>query len=387
MKKWCIIFLLISTQCFGNDSLLISQLFQNIINKQVTESKFFVEGSFICYRQHSNSPNLKQDNNIFYTALIAYTLQELKPYLTTNEKILADTIINRATKSYKYYLNKKGRLSYNFWRTDTTDNFFPNDKLLKLFRKSLKLPDDLDDTGIILATLNVDPLTAVMAHDSMQQYVNGNNNIIKNTYKKYKTIPAYSTWYGVKMPVDFDFGVHCNILSFVNKYNLQWTKADSATYDLLLKMIDEKLYVTNPKYISPYYSYTPVLLYHIARLMQSKKLPELENRKQQIINDALNELDKTENVLYKTLLATTLLKLGISTNEFTLDSTIANGSLNTDEFIYYTGHLFGHLNNTIKKVASNMKATEYKWFCSAFNDCLLLEYLVLKNRKEKLLME
>ncbi|MCX6210703.1 MAG: hypothetical protein NTZ59_14670, partial [Bacteroidetes bacterium] len=381
MKKWLFIFLFVSIKCIGNDSLLIKRLFQNLLNKQQLTTNFFVEGSFISYRQHSNSDNLKQDNNIFFTALIAYTLQDLKPYLTNEEKVIADTIINRASKAFSHYQNKNKRLSYNFWRTDTVDNFFPNDHILKLFRKSLKLPDDLDDTSIILAALNVDDSTAEAAHKTMQYFVNGNNNTIKNTYKKYKNIPAYSTWYGVKMPIDFDFGVHCNILSFVNKYNLPWQKADSVTYDLILKMIDEKLYLTSPKYISPYYSYTPVLLYHIARLTQSKKLPELENRKQQIIDDALNEFNKTGNTLYKTLLATTLLKFGVHTNEFILDSSIANGSLNTDEFIYYTGHLFGHLNNTIKKVASNMKATEYKWFCSAFNECLLLEYLLLKNRK------
>lgn len=381
MKKWLLIFLLISGKCFSNDSLLIGKLLNNIYSIQQVNDCFFVSGSFISFRQHANSNNLKLDNNVFYTALVAYTLQELKPYLTAEEKAMADSIISRAAKSYKHYINNKGRLSYNFWRTDSDNNFFPNDIILNLFRKKLKLPDDLDDTGIILAASNVDSATAAIAHDSMQQYINGNNIIIKNTYSKYKNVSAYSTWYGKKMPIDFDFGVHCNILSFVNKYNLQWTKADSATYDLLLKMIDEKLHVTNPKYISPYYSYTPVLLYHVARLMQTKNLPELEKKKQQIIDDALVELSSSENTLYKTLLATTLIKLGVKAPEIIIDSSMVNGSLNTDEFVYYTGHLFGHLNNGIKKIASNMKATEYKWFCSAFNDCLLLEYLVLKNRK------
>lgn len=383
MKKWLLIFLLISSKSFGNDSLLIAKLLNNIYSVQQVNDSFFVKGSFISFRQHANSSNLKLDNNVFYTALVAYTLQELKPYLTPQEKTITDTIINRAAKSYKHYINNKGRLSYNFWRTDSDNNFFPNDIILNLFRKQLKLPDDLDDTGIILAALNTDSATAAIAHDSMQQYINGKNSSIKNTYSKYKNVSAYSTWYGKKMPIDFDFGVHCNILSFVNKYNLQWTKADSATYDLLLRMIDEKLYVTNAKYISPYYSYTPVLLYHIARLMQSKKMPELENRKQQILDDALDEINKSENTLYKTLLATTLIKLGFKAPEISIDSSMVNGSLNTDEFVYYTGHLFGHLSNGIKKIASNMKATEYKWFCSAFNDCLLLEYLVLKNIKQK----
>ena len=346
------------------------------------ETAFFVEGSYPSFRQHNNDETLKADNNIFYTALIAYTLQDLKPYLTNNEKIVADTIINRTKIAFEYYKNIKGRLSYNFWTTTNGKDFFPNDGLLNKFKNSLALPDDLDDTSIILAALNTTDSTANTAHLIMQNFVNGNYSTIKNTYKKYKNSTAYSTWYGVKMPVDFDFGVHCNILSFVNKYNLPWQKADSATYNLLVNMVDEKLYLSNPKYISPYYSYSPVLIYHIARLMNTKNLAELENNKQDLAKNALEIFTTTDNKLYKILLASSLYKWNENCPNIELDSTVASGSLNTTDFVYYTGHLFGHMNNTIKKIANNLNITQYKWYCSAFNDCLILEYLILKHRKK-----
>jgi hypothetical protein len=376
---------LLSFSCFCSDSTLIPKLFQNLLNKQIKETDFFAEGSFVSYRQHNNKLDLKADNNIFYTALIAYILQDLKPYFTKDEMIVADTIINRTKLAFPLYQNTNKRLSYNFWQTTNGGTFFPNDLILSKLKSSLALPDDLDDTGIILAALNVNDSIARKAHLLMQDFVNGKYSTIKNTYKKYKKISAYSTWYGVKMPVDFDFGVHCNILSFVNKYHLPWQMADSATYQLLLSMIDEKLYLKSPIYISPYYGYSPVLLYHIGRLMNTKNMNELENRKASLINDALNVYSKTDNDLYKIMLATTLLKWNVEPPKFELNENVANGSLNNTDFVYYTGHLFGHLNNTIKQIANKLDVTKFNWYCSAFNDCLVLEYLILKYRRKQYL--
>ncbi len=377
------LFFTISFSSFPNDSLLIPKLFQNLLNKQVTNPNFFVNGSFPSYRQHSNNNKLRHDNNIFYTALIAYTLQELKPYLTNDESIIADTIINRAAKAFPHYKNASGRLSYNFWQTQSGGSFFPNDKVLSKMKKKLALPDDLDDTGIILSALNIDDSTAAKAHLLMRNFANGKHSIIKNTYKEYKNTNAYSTWYGVKMPVDFDFGVHCNILTFVNKYHLPWQKEDSATYNLLLNMIDKKLYLKAPAYISPYYCYTPVLLYHIARLSSTKQMAAIEERKPALIADIFSSFNQTEDTLYKIILSSTLLKWNIAPPNLELGGDVASGSLNTTDFVYYTGHLFSHLNNSIKKIANVMDATQYKWYCSGFNDCLALEYLILKHRKRK----
>lgn len=381
MRKIVILFLCFVNVAYSGDSLLIPKLFQSLLNKQQLETQFFVEGSFTSFRQHNNSENLQADNNIFFTALIAYTLQDIKPYLTATEKIVADTIINRAKIAFTFYKNKKGRLSYNFWRTDNGKNFFPNDAILSHFKNKLSLADDLDDTSIILLALNSNDSTNQVAHELMQQYVNGKFATIKNTYEKYKNVKAYSTWYGVKMPIDFDFGVHCNILSFVNKYNLPWQKADSATYNLLLNMMDENLYVTDPKYISAYYGYSPVLMYHIARLMHTKPLADLEKRKPNFINNAMAAFNSTDNVLYKILLATSLLKCNVNSDLVQVTIPQNFESLNTTDFIYYTGHLFAHLNNSIKSIANATNATQYKWFSSAYNNCLLLEYLILKYRK------
>lgn len=377
-----ILFILNCNVLHASDSLLIPKLFQNLLNKQILESNFFKEGSFTSYRQHANKDELVADNNIFYTALIAYTLQDLKPYLTKDELIVSDTIINRTKKAFELYKNKKGRWSYNFWPTDNRKVFFPNDKLLSKFSEQLSLPDDLDDSGIILSVLGLNDSVAQVAHHQMQEFYNGNYSTINNTYSEYKDSKSYSTWYGVKMPIDFDFGVHCNILSFVNRYNLPWSSVDSATYNLILHMIDKKLYLESPQFISPYYGSSPVLLYHISRLMSSKKLPDLENRKTIFINESKTLIEKTSNQLEKILLQNSILKWGVDEKTLELPSESVNGIYNTTDFVYYTGHLFGHLNKTIRSLANKLSITQFKWYSASFNDCLLLENLILKYRKK-----
>ncbi|MFY7965841.1 MAG: hypothetical protein ACOVO1_13160 [Chitinophagaceae bacterium] len=382
--RFCILFFLIvfSVGSFANDSIYIPVLFQRLLDKQITKTDFFVEGSFTSFRQRGNNDNLKADNNIFYTALIAYTLQNLKPYLSAEEKVVVDTIVNRTKKAFPYYKNAKGRLTYNFWRTDKGKDFFPNDRTLNKLKNSLALADDLDDTSIILSVLGVSDSTAEQSHQLMQEFINGKYATVKNTFKKYQSIPAYSTWYGVKMPVDFDFGVHCNILSFVDKYHLKWSKSDSATYELLLNIIDNNIHIQSSKYISPYYCYPSILLYHIGRLFETSQHTDLEKRKGIIAKQAYEAFGNAENTLTKVVSLSTIYKLNTKAPAFELNESDINGNLNNTNFIYYTGHLFGHLNNTIKKIANSLSGlTQFKWYSSSFNDCLLLEYLILKYRK------
>jgi len=71
--------------------------------------------------------------------------------------------------------------------------------------RSMALPDDMDDTVIDLLALGTDSTSASAVHLLMQQYTNHlNGKIIRNTKKSLKKLPAYSTWFGKKMPIDFD---------------------------------------------------------------------------------------------------------------------------------------------------------------------------------------
>jgi hypothetical protein len=214
----------------------------------------------------------------------------------------------------------------------------------------------------------------------MQQHANLQKKRINNTLNIYKNIPAYSTWFGVQMPIDFDFGAHCNIVYFVHKYHLPLTLQDSATIQLIQHQIKNKYHISKANYISPYYFTTPILLYHISRLLHAFSIPQLDSLKPQLIADAQAQLLKANCTLDSIVLATTLLKLHATTPiNINVEAILNNNNYQNTDFVFYTGHLFGHLQNAFKKTIANIAATKFNWYCNAFNTVILLEYAVLKR--------
>src|ERR1051326_4191788 len=76
------------------DSLLINALLKDIAVTQVRTSGEFYKGMFPSFRECGGVPhNYQPDNNIFFTAITAFTLRNLLPYLTGDNKRMAEEII------------------------------------------------------------------------------------------------------------------------------------------------------------------------------------------------------------------------------------------------------------------------------------------------------
>ena len=226
---------------------------QRIDQLQNKQAGVFPKGIFPSYRLYAlNKDRQKADINAFFTGLIAFSLQDIKPQLSSSQQKMSDQIISNSLPVYSKFQNQKGRATYNFWPTDTP-RIFPNAGWLNVFDKSQALPDDLDDTVIMLLAMNAPDSTAKQIHALMQSFTNNGNKQVRNTFKDYRNVGAYSTWFGKKMPVDFDVCVLANILYFVQKYNLEWTAADSASLQLIEKVLSERKHVTDAAYVSPHY--------------------------------------------------------------------------------------------------------------------------------------
>ncbi|MFT2588466.1 hypothetical protein, partial [Escherichia coli] len=78
-----------------------------------------------------------------------FTLNNIKEDLSPEQHKIADKIINEALPSFNKFQNRKGRDTYNFWPTDTP-RIFTNGGWLNWFDKQQSLPDDMDDTVILL---------------------------------------------------------------------------------------------------------------------------------------------------------------------------------------------------------------------------------------------
>ena len=365
----------------GQDSVNIDFLINRIAAWQTQENTALINGLFPSYiADHEKFSDKKADHNIFYNGLIAYTLTGIKDQLNQKQQQRIDALLQNAKPAFDRFRNQKGRSTYNFWRTDTAFHY-PYIGLVNLFMKKTALPDDMDDTVLSLLALSANDSTAKDVHRLMQQYVNNDSNKVHTIIKGYEQYPAYSTWFGKKFPVVFDVSVMCNVLSFVQHYNLPWTKADSACLDVIAATIKEQYHIGQPIYASPYYPKTALILYHVARLMAVKPIPALEALKPRLIEQAGAQLKNSNNRVEQMILALALLKWGADPPPVALPPVATfQKEIEQNNYAFFAGNVPSYFSDWLRVYASNSNRFIYYHYCPAFNDALLLEYLVLSNK-------
>jgi hypothetical protein len=381
MRIAILIFLFINTAA-ANDSLVMNRLLQRVADLQPRNSAVFPRGSVPSFRIYAlNKDRSKADINPFYTGLVAFTLRDLYPQVSHSQQTKIDSILARTVPVFEKFKNRKGRDTYNFWPTDTPQ-IFPHSGWLNWFDKSQALPDDLDDTVIILMALAAKDSTAKQVHALMQGFTNNPGKKVNNTFEAYKQIGAYSTWFGEKMPVDFDICVLANVLYFVQSYNLTWTHADSASLELIERVIADKKHLSSPGYVSPHYSKLPNILYHISRLMSAKPIPSLEKHRVQLIEETQQALGKADTFMDEVILGTTLMRLGIDpppSKPRRADS--LEELVEDDRFSFFIANMASMLPNPLKGWMGGTGVGKFYYHSPAYNNVLLLENLVWRQKR------
>jgi len=385
MKKYFTIVVLFT--CFCNysyaqseDSLLIDSLVENIAQMQVKDSSEFYPGMFYSYRECGGGPhNYQPDNNVFFTAITAFGLRNMLPDLSETNKHKTTAIIDKATATYPYFKNKYGEPFYNFWPTNA--QIMPHSFVFKYLKSVFGQGEDADDAAMVLMSSNADDSTCNLLRKRMLQTSNlaMPKRKIVSTYKKYKQVPAYSTYLGLRMPVDFDFGVQCNLLYFIYDRHLPFTKQDTATVYLLAEMVKNREYMKAPTYLSPYYVKSSVLLYHLTRLMNAFHIPELEIYKPQLIDDIKSVLQKSNNVMDKIILSTSLLRLGADAPSIDIAGISAFEKSNQKQYIFFQARAAFPYPSPFKQIFLHWSYINYYFYCPAYNKMLWLEYLVTRN--------
>ncbi len=372
-------FLLFALPSFSQDSLT-NFLVKRIAAQQMTTDAFFIKGIFPSYISNDEHfSNHQKDNNIFYNGLIGYTLKNIKPSLSENNQRLVDEMLDASRETFSHFKNQKGRDTYNFWRTDSTF-VFPYTKWIHFVKKTPNLPDDMDDTVLSLFALGADDSDAEAVHQLMQHYINCDSNKVKIDEAAYQNIPAYSVWFGKKFPVVFDVCVMSNVLSFVQTHNIKWTAADSASLNVIITAIKNEDFINHSLEVSPYYGRTSIILYHLARLMSIKPIPELEAMKPNLIADAVNEFAATDNVLEKIILCSAIMKWGYNAPAITLpEENKIERVIEKNDMPFFIGNIPSYLQSGEKKFLLMNDMGLFYHYCPAYNDALLLEYLALKN--------
>jgi hypothetical protein len=373
---------LIGIRAYAGDSTLTHTLLKRLELLQSKSPTVFSKGAFSSYRAYSlNNTIEKADDNAFFTGLICFTLRSMLNDLNEGDKKIALQIIENSLPYFDHFKNQKGRSTYNFWSTNPP-KIFPNSGWMNLFDHSQSLPDDFDDTVILLLAMNASDSTAKKVHQLMQDFSNGKGKEIKNTFEAYRNIPAYSTWFGKKMPVDFDISVLSNVLYFVQHYQLKWTAADSASLHLIVKVLEDKKHLDAPSNVSPHYNRTPIILYHLSRLMRLHPIPALEMHKTELVEAAKKLLQESNNFIDQIILSTSLLRWGVVPADIHLSTDKPMIEMIDDpNFVFFIANMSSMLPNPMKNVAGSIGVGRFNYYCEAYNLCLLLENTIWQNRK------
>jgi hypothetical protein len=369
---FCVLVVRGNTQS-STDTIWSYQILTKIQALQQTNTGF-PPGIFPSTRLYAyNKNNSKNDPNVFFTGLIVHTLKKYQKQCTPYQQGLIQQIVKDGLSSVGLFKNKSGRDTYNFWRTDTPQ-IFPNAGWLNSFDKSQSLPDDFDDSVILLWAQEVTKERAAVIHDTMQLYANTKVKTVKNSLPTFKNLPAYSTWFGKKMPIDFDMAVLCNVLSFVNAYDLQWTASDSASLQLITTAIDNKWHLNKADFIAPHYAKPAVIMYHIARLLSAGNQQNIETLialKPTLLKQTDSLLTISKDPLEAILLNTARVHFGGIPND--AYQTLDQVAIEQSKYPFFIANMASMLPSPIKRPLSKLAFAKFEYRCPAYNLALLWE--------------
>jgi hypothetical protein len=382
-KLFCIsisLLAIVANSYAQTDSALISALIKDIEASQVKQDGEFYTGMFPGYRRCEGFPhNYQPDNNIFFTAITAFTLNKLTDQLTGDDKEKAIRIIKNAATAYSYYRNPNGKPYYSFWPANAP--ILPHALFINRISNLLAQGDDADDSVMILLASDNNEKDNTALKERLVQVSNLKKRKINSAFKKYREIPAYSTYLGEKMHPDFDLAVQCNILYFNFEKKLPLVKEDSATIYLLSEILKNREYMKSPVYISPSYNKSSILIYHVARLMNAFDIKILEPHRSGLIDDAARLLTKATNIMDQIILRTALIRLGAEVPDIPINSIADFEKSDQRNFVFFQARAAFAQPTPVKQIFLHWNYLIYSFYCSAYNKALWLEYLVLKNKQ------
>lgn len=349
------------------------EVLQKIESMQIRSDEFYDPGLFPVHRTWNLSKEPVEDNTIFFTAAIIHTLNDLYPSMDLESRILVNSLKKKAIENYSKYQSRNNEPTYNFWQTIDPDLPFPHGNKW-VSNPKMRLPDDLD-TSVLLAMSSEDKDIKSKLREKMVAYAARENRgeSLLNTLEKYEHLHAYEAWFARDMPQTFDICVMANAMHFVLSEDYVLNRYDSATIDLIKRMILDEDHVDHVDAVSHHTTSAALILYHVARLIQVDREGIFDAIKPKVVKDLIAELSTTESEMEKMLAQTALIKLegfpqgGI--NHQKLEKEL-------EEFVFFSVKPF--LGNP-QLAFLNSVVPDISWKCEAYNWTLYLEYLQLNQ--------
>jgi hypothetical protein len=354
------------------------QLFiDKIESLQSKGDKYFPEGIFPAYRTNPIIGYKRPDTTIFFSAIINFTLRSIRNFVDTETKPRIDSICDKVVQNYADFQNKDGLKTYNFWKTKPSRHF-PNGQVFRHF-EHFRIPDDVDDTAFVYLTTKPDTEELLWLKQKLAAHANGSKQWIHNTYPEYRSLTAYSTWFGKNMYIEFDVSVLSNLLYCIFHYNLPLNEHDFASLEYIRSVIETDRYREAPFRCAHQYPRTPLIIYHVSRLIAAFYPYALTGIQQKLITDTEELLKLTTNPMDRIILSSSLLRLGADCPRIETEYFSAKDFRGF--YFFIAGLLTAYENPLLYKLSAN-PLFHMHWTCEAHCWALLAEYEVLRQASD-----
>ncbi|PWJ57229.1 hypothetical protein CLV98_108149 [Dyadobacter jejuensis] len=357
---------------------VLEKCIEQIESSQCVGHPHFVDGTFPAYRQNARLGYKRPDATLFFAAIICFSLQEMEPELPAELANRVKSLCARIRLSYPNFQNKDGLNTYNFWTTRPSHHF-PNGRLFHRFRH-FKIPDDVDDTAFVYMTTPRTAQDYSWLQQKLSQHANGTKQFIQNTFSDCRELPAYSTWFGDKMYIEFDACALSNLLYCLLRAGVVPDRHATASLEYLRTIIETDRYITDPFHCAHHYPKTSLIVYHISRLIGRFHPEVLRPVQEKLIQDTHRLVAQAKHPLERVVLSIALLRLGECPPE--LPASFYQKEAFGDFSFFIAGLLTAYENPALYRLAP-FPLFHMNWVCEAHGWALLAEYEFLKQRAKK----
>jgi len=349
------------------------EIIDKISQLQSTGNKIYNPGLFPSQRVHPFLGYCREDNNIFFSALVAFTIKQLEWAFTDSLRNRARKIREAVISNYEKYQHDSDPATYNFWQNRQRGHF-PNGCVLNKIPK-MALPADSDDTSLIYLTSPHQNQLETLKNKLESQYPI-DSPLSPLTPQAYQNLRAYPSFFGKRILREMDACVISNVLFMVCHYQLPWTPVDTDSVQFLNRVLERNDHIKSPFLVSPHYGNSTIILYHIARLVGGFNHKELLALRALLIRCLTLELKKKLSFMETLLVKTSLLRLQIDTTPLHIHDVYENHF--RDFYFFQAGMLTGLQHSRLKRLANN-SFFHLKYRCEAYYWTLLLENIILSQ--------
>ena len=368
------------------ETSVVLGLLKQLAKLSERDSNIYPNGLFACQRYHPFLPYSREDDNIFFSLTVAYTLKHCLADLTQDEKEIATSLINGVVKPLPKFRNKDGKPTYNFWQTSPSRHF-PNGYFMRHL-EHFRIPDDADDSALahLMVTHKEEERKELIR--LLEVHSNGSRKWIRNTWPEFAKLGAISTFFGERMRIEFDVVVMCNTLLFLAEEDELESPLAKESLKYVVGVIERDKHLTDSFFAAPNYPTTELIIYHIARLMNHTTIESFERFRNKLFSQ-LDDLKTSDlaplNLLVRDNAKMMLASKGNTSNGVAgrieeYDTSMQDSIVNDNKGYFFHAGMLSAFENPLAQKLSQYSFFHLRYRCPALCLALLIENQVFRRR-------